>query len=160
MVKPIPDEFTAVTPYIVVENAAKALDFYKAAFGAEERFRLAGPDGKLMHAEFAIGGAVVMMTEARPEMGAVGSKNGAGGGIHLYVADVDAVHARAVKAGAASVMAPTDMFWGDRFAKVIDPFGAWWSIATHTQDLTPAEIEANAKAAMEHMAKASAAQKS
>jgi len=133
---------TAVTPHLIVDGAARAIEFYKAAFGATEEMRLPAPDGKLMHARLRIGGAAVMLVDEMPHCNALGPKTlkGTPVTIHLFVEDADAVFARAVKAGASALMPPADMFWGDRYGVVTDPFGHCWSIATHQRDLTPEEI--------------------
>ncbi len=149
-VKPIPDPFTPVTPYIVVDGVDAAIAFYKKAFGAEERFRLPAPDGsRIMHAEITIAGAVIMLTDVCPDSGAKSPKalGGWAGAIHLYVPDADATFAQALAAGATEAMPLTDMFWGDRFGKVLDPFGHQWSIATHRTDPTPEEIQEGMKKA-------------
>ena len=132
-VKPIPEGYHAVTPYLVLKDAHRAIEFYKRAFGAEERFRMPTPDGKVAHAELQIGDSVVMLSEAIQEPVTSAS-------MYLYVPNVDAVCQRAVAAGAEAAMPPTDMFWGDRFGRVVDPFGVRWGIATHKEDLSPQEI--------------------
>jgi PhnB protein len=146
-VKPVPDGYHTATPALVVDDAARALEFYAKAFGAKERMRSHGPGGKIIHAEFQIGDSVVMLTDEMPEMGSRSPKHfdGSPGGIWLYVPDVDAVYQAATGAGAKSLIAPMDMFWGDRHARVRDPFGHEWSIATHTEDVPPAELEKRAK---------------
>lgn len=138
-----------VIPYLVVSGAAKAIEFYKAAFGAEELFRLPAPDGqRVLHAELKIGGGRVMLTDEYPEMGSTSPQTLGGTAVtmHLYVPDTDAAFATATAAGASAVMPPADMFWGDRFARVVDPFGHSWSIATHIRDVSPAEMAEGAKA--------------
>jgi uncharacterized glyoxalase superfamily protein PhnB len=139
---PIPKGFTAVTPYLAIEGAAEAIEFYKRAFGAEEIARLPGPDGGVAHAEIRIGGAVIMLGEACPERGVFGAKalKGSPVSIHLYVDDVDAVAARAQKAGAKVTMPVADMFWGDRYGTFEDPFGHRWGVATHMRDVSEAEM--------------------
>ena len=144
-VKPIPDGYTAITPYLMVDGCAEAIAFYKDALGAEEVMRLPMPDGSaIMHAEITIGGARIMMGDASPEQGCPSPKalGGAGVAIHIYTDDVDALFARAVAAGCEPAMPVTEMFWGDRFGKVTDPYGHSWSIATHVADPTPEEMEA------------------
>jgi uncharacterized glyoxalase superfamily protein PhnB len=129
----IPEGFTAVTPNLVVDGAAQAIGFYERAFGAQELMSTPAPDGKrLMHAVIRIGGAVVMLSDAFPELGSHSPKafGGSAVSIHLYVGDVDAVFARAVKEGAVVVMPPATMAWGDRCGRLVDPFGHHWSIAT------------------------------
>ncbi len=142
-VKPIPEGFHTVTPHIIVKNGAKALDFYKNAFGAEETCRVPGPDGEsIMHAEFKIGNSPVMLASEWPDQGVVSPETVGGTPvtIHLYVNDVDAAMKKAADAGCKVTMPPADMFWGDRYGKLTDPFGHHWSIATHTEDLTPEQI--------------------
>lgn len=142
-VKHVPEGFHSVTPHLVIRNAAKAIDFYKSAFGAEEVFRMNGPDGKIAHAEVRIAGSVIMIGEECPEYGAHSPEKLSGSPvtIHLYVQNVDQWFDRAVKAGATAKMPPTDMFWGDRYGKLADPFGHNWSVATHVRDVTPEECE-------------------
>lgn len=137
--KPIPDGFHTVTPHIVCQNASAAIDFYKKAFGAEEVMRMPGPGGGIMHAEVTIGNSRVMLVDEMPQMGCKSPKSLGGSPvtIHLYVNDVDKVYNQAVGAGAIPAMPITDMFWGDRYGMVIDPFGHQWSIATHKEDLSP-----------------------
>ena len=140
--KPIPEGMQPVTPHIVVAGAADAIEFYKKAFGATEESRLAGPGGKLMHAMIRVAGGAIMMTDEFPEWNSLGPKalKGTPVTIHLYVPDVDAFFARATKAGAKTVMPLEDMFWGDRYGLVEDPYGHRWSIATHTRDVTQEEM--------------------
>lgn len=129
----IPEGFTAVTPHLVVDGAAAAIGFYERAFGAEELMSTPAPDGnRLMHAVIRIGGAVVMLSDAFPELGSHSPKafGGSAVSIHLYVGDVDAVFARAVQEGAMVIMPAATMAWGDRSGRLVDPFGHHWSIAT------------------------------
>jgi uncharacterized glyoxalase superfamily protein PhnB len=143
---PLPPVTGCITPHLVCKDAAAAIDFYARAFGAEETMRLPGPDGGLMHAEVRIGGALLMLTEARPEWGAR-DPHALGGSpvtLHLDVADVDAAFARAVDAGATVTMPVADMFWGDRYGQVQDPFGHHWSMATHIRDVSPEALAAAA----------------
>ncbi len=137
-------------PHLVCAGAAKAIDFYKKAFGATEMMRLAGKDGKLMHASVEINGACVMLVDEVKEWGALSPKSlkGTPVTLHLNVDDVDAAFKRAVKAGATPIMPVADMFWGDRYGVIEDPFGHKWSIATHLRDMTPAEIKKAMRAAM------------
>jgi uncharacterized glyoxalase superfamily protein PhnB len=139
-----------LSPHLVCAGAAKAIDFYKKAFGAVEMMRLPGKDGRLIHASVQINGVPVMLVDEFPEMGnsAPTSLKGTPVTLHLNVGDVDAVTARAVKAGARVIMPVADMFWGDRYGVIEDPFGHRWSIATHQRDVTPKEIQA----AMKNMA--------
>jgi uncharacterized glyoxalase superfamily protein PhnB len=136
-------ERRSVIPHLVCANALEALEFYQKAFGAEEISRLLGPDGKLMHGAVRIGDSMVMLSDECPDWGALGPKalKGSPVTIHLYVDDVDAFTARAAEAGAKVVMPPEDMFWGDRYGKLEDPFGHQWSVATHLRDLSPEEIK-------------------
>lgn len=147
-VRPIPAGMTAVTPHLVCAGAARAIDFYTRAFGAVEVGRLPGPDGRLWHAQITIGGAPLMLVDAFPEMGSLDplALKGSPVTIHLYVEDVDATVARAVEAGARVTMPVADMFWGDRYGQLEDPFGHRWSVATHLRDLSPEEIAAGAAA--------------
>lgn len=149
-VAPIPAGFTTITPHLVCEGAADAIGFYKKAFNAVEMSRMPGPGGKLMHAQIKIGNACVMLVDDFPEWGSLGAKalKGSPVVLHMYVEDVDAVYAQAVAAGATAKMPPADMFWGDRYGQVVDPFGHTWSIATHKQDLTPAQMEQGMKEMM------------
>jgi uncharacterized glyoxalase superfamily protein PhnB len=139
-VNPIPEGFRTLTPHLIIQNAGAAIEFYKRAFGAEELLRMNGPDGKsVMHAEIRIGDSAVMIAEEYPQMGCRGPKaiGGSPVTLHLYVPDVDAAMKRAAGAGAEITMPVADMFWGDRYGKLKDPFGHEWSIATHKEDLTP-----------------------
>ncbi len=142
-VNPIPKGMHSVTPHLVCAGAADAIEFYKKAFGAEESARLPGPDGKLMHAQIRIGDSAVMLIDEAPEWNALGPKalNGSPVTIHLYVDDVDDTVERAVAAGATVTMPVQDMFWGDRYGVLVDPFGHRWSVATHIRDVSAAEIE-------------------
>lgn len=141
-VKPVPDGYHTVTPYLIVKDAAKALDFYKKALGASERMCMPGPDGKVMHAEIQIGDSVVMLADEFPEMGAKSPQTIGGSpvGICLYVEDVDALFKQALAAGAKEERPVKDQFYGDRSGTLRDPFGHQWTIATHKEDLTPEEI--------------------
>jgi len=147
--KPIPEGFHTVTPHLTMKNAGEAIEFYRKAFGAEEVARMPGPGGSVMHAEIRIGDSPIMLNDEFPEHGARGPKTigGTPVSIHLYVNDVDALFDRAVKAGAKVTMPIADMFWGDRFGKLEDPFGHQWSLATHKEDVTPEECMERAKAA-------------
>ena len=142
-VKPIPDGMHTVTPHLVCAGAADAIEFYKKAFNAVETIRLPGPQGKLMHAAIRIGDSAVMLVDEFPDMGAFGPKwlKGSPVTIHLYVEDVDAFVERAVAAGAKITMPLEDMFWGDRYCKLEDPFGHHWSVATHVRDVSPEEMQ-------------------
>ena len=153
-VKPIPDGYRTVTPYLVVENAAAAIEHYEKAFGAKVRGRMEAPGGKIGHAELEIGDSVVMLADAFPQSSSrpPTELDGTSVSIFLYVEDVDAIVQRAVDAGATVTMEVEDQFWGDRFGVVRDPFGHLWSIATHVEDVPPEEMEERAKAAMAAMA--------
>ncbi len=142
-VQAIPAGMHSVTPHLVCAGAADAIAFYIKAFNAVEVFRLPGPEGKLMHAQLRIGDSTIMLVDEMPTCGAVGPKalNGTPVSLHLYVEDADAAFARAVAAGASIKLALTDMFWGDRYGLVEDPFGHQWSIATHIRDVGPEEME-------------------
>ena len=146
-VKPIPDGFTAVTPYLTIAGAAAAIDFYKKAFGAEEAYRLPTPDGKIMHAEIHIGGAAIMLHDEMPEWKALSPKTlgGSATTIMLYVKDPDATVKRAVDAGATLTMEVSDQFYGDRCGNIVDPFGHKWSIASHIEDVPNDEIARRAQ---------------
>jgi PhnB protein len=148
-VQPIPADMPAITPHLVCAGAADAIAFYAKAFDAVEVARLPGPQGRLMHAMVRIGGAPVMLVDEMPEWGALGPKSlkGSPVTIHLYVRDVDATVAQAVAAGARVTMPVADMFWGDRYGQLEDPFGHKWSVATHVRDVTPEEM-AKAMASM------------
>ncbi|MHC4851970.1 MAG: VOC family protein [Planctomycetota bacterium] len=143
-VKPIPDGFHTVTPYLLIDGAAEAIEFYKKAFSAEVTLSMPSPEGKVMHAEIRVGDSPIMLGEA-PENAA--SPNTLGGTpvlIHLYVPDVDTVFMQAVAAGADIVTPVTDQFYGDRNGHLVDPFGHHWTISTHTEDLTDEEINERA----------------
>jgi PhnB protein len=148
-VKAVPDGMHTITPHLVCRDAAAAIAFYQKAFGAVELARLPGPQGKLLHAMLRIGNSPLMLVDEFPDWGALGPQTlkGSPVTIHLYVEDVDAAVERAVAAGARLTMPVADMFWGDRYGTVEDPFGHRWSIATHIRDLSPEEIQAAAKAA-------------
>ena len=153
-VQPIPEGYRSVIPYLAVDDAAGAIDFYQRAFGAKERSRMPMPDGKVAHAELEIGDSMVMLSDPFPQS-AVQTPKELGGttvGVFCYVEDVDAVYKRAVDAGATSRMEPEDQFWGDRFAQVIDPFGHHWQLATHVEDVSPEEMERRGREAMAGMA--------
>lgn len=155
-VKPIPEGYHTLTPFLTVRNAERAIDFYKQAFGAKERGVMKGPDGKVMHAELMIGDSIVMLADEFPEFGALSPESGGGGssmGLHIYLDNVDAAFDRAVKAGARVEMPVMDQFWGDRYGKLKDPFGHKWSIATHMKDLSAEEMKRGMDDAMAKMPK-------
>src|SRR5919108_1049472 len=153
-VPPIPAGHHTVTPYLTVNDGARALEFYARAFGARETARLSTPDGKMMHAQFRIGDSLVMLSDEFPGMStskAPTTLGGTTGSLFLYVKDVNRAFKKAVDAGCTSLMPPTDMFWGDRFGKLRDPFGNEWSLATHREDVPPKQMAERAKAAMAQM---------
>jgi PhnB protein len=145
--KPVPDGFHTVTAALTVKDAAKAIDFYKKALGAEEIMRMPTPDGKIGHAQLQIGDSVIFLTDEFPNMGNKSPQTlgGTSGSLYLYVENVDAAVQQAINAGGKATMPVSDMFWGDRYGQFVDPFGHTWGIATHTQDLTAEEIEQGAK---------------
>ena len=149
-VKPIPDGYHTVTPYLIVKGAAKALDFYAKALGATELFRMPGPGGQIMHAEIKIGDSPIMLADEFPDMGAVSpqSLGGSPVGIMLYVPDVDALSAQAIAAGAKVLRPIADQFYGDRSCTIEDPFGHKWTISTHKEDVSPEEMERRSQAFM------------
>ncbi|MFH1115414.1 MAG: VOC family protein [Pseudomonadota bacterium] len=149
MTKAIPEGYHSVTPMLMFKDARKAIEFYKRAFGAIERFAMPGPDGKgVMHAELQIGDSIIMMGEENPSETCKSAETIGGSPIsfYIYVEDVDEAFPRAVAAGSETKMPVRDMFWGDRVGTVQDPFGYSWSLAAHTKELTPEEIEEGAKA--------------
>lgn len=149
-VKAVPDGSRTLTAHLVVRGAARAIDFYKHVFGAEEVMRLSGPDGQsVMHAEVRIGDSTLMLGDEMPDCGVRGPESLEGSsafGLNVYVDDVDTVFERAVAAGATVKMPVADQFWGDRYGQIIDPFGHVWSIATHKEDVAFEELEARAAA--------------
>lgn len=154
-----PEGVHTITPHLVVRNAEKALDFYKKAFGAKETMRMPGPDGKtIIHAEMLIGDSHVYLSDEFPEMGALSpqSLNGVPASMHMYVENVDDAFSKALAAGCEVKMPVGDMFWGDRYGKVTDPFGHVWGIATHKEDLTDDEIISRQKEWFAQMASAKA----
>ncbi len=153
--KAIPDGYHTLTPYMVCRDAARAIDFYKQAFGAVEKGVSKGPDGKIMHAELRIGDSLFMLADEMPQFGSLSPQSigGSGMGLHIYTEDVDAAFDRAVKAGATPEMPVMDMFWGDRYGKLVDPFGHKWSIATHKRDMTQDEMQQAMNEFMKQMPK-------
>jgi len=143
MTKPIPDGYPRVTPYLIVDGANAAIDFYISVLGAKERMRMPGPDGKVGHAELAIGESLIMLADEFPDMGARSPKSVGGSPvtIHVYVEDVDATVALAVGAGATMTRPVEVKFYGDRGGEFEDPYGHRWSIATHTEDVSPEEMK-------------------
>ncbi len=155
-VKKIPDGYHTATPYLVVGDAARAIDFYKQAFGASELVRMGAPGGKIGHAELKIGDSMIMLSDEMMGNRSPQTLGGSPVSIFLYVENVDSVFNQAIDAGAKSDAAPTDMFWGDRFGKLTDPFGHVWSIATHIEDVSPEEMEKRTQQAMAQMTQAAA----
>jgi uncharacterized glyoxalase superfamily protein PhnB len=143
MTKPIPDGYNTITASLIVRNATNAIEFYKKAFDAQELYRFLGPDDKsIMHAELKIGSSRIMLSEESPQMNCHSPQSLGGTGIYIYmyVDDADTTFNKAVSAGAKPTMPVMDMFWGDRFGQIEDPFGHVWSIATHKKDMTPEDI--------------------
>lgn len=150
-VKPVPDGYPQITPYLCVDGASAAIEFYKEVFGAAERMRLDGPDGKVGHAELTIGDSLIMLSDEYPELNVLGPKTVGGTPvtISVYVEDVDATFDRALKAGATTLRELQNQFYGDRSGQLEDPFGHRWSVATHVEDVDPAEVATRAATAME-----------
>ena len=150
MVNPIPDEYPRVMPYLIVDGAAAAIDFYTSVFGATERMRMPGPNGRIGHAELQIGDSVIMLADENPEMAIHGPKTIGGTPVtlHVYVEDSDAAFERALNAGAKSLRPVENQFYGDRSGQFEDPFGHKWNVATHIEDVPPDEMEKRAAAAM------------
>jgi PhnB protein len=150
MVNPIPEDYPRVTPYLIVGDSAAAIDFYTSVLGASERMRMAGPDGKVGHAELNVGDSVIMLADEHPEMNAVGPKTVGGTpvSIHVYVEDSDSVFERAIEAGAKSLAPMEDKFYGDRSGSFEDPFGHHWNVATHVEDVPEEEMAKRAEEAM------------
>lgn len=148
-VKPVPEGYRNVTPYLIVDGAAKALDFYQRVFGATERMRMPGPGGKVGHAEITIGDSVIMLADEHPEMGARGPRafGGSPVSVMLYVEDVDGTVKAAVAAGATLLQPVEDKFYGDRSGTIEDPFGHHWHVSTHIEDVPPDEMGRHAAAA-------------
>jgi PhnB protein len=143
MPQPVPEGYSTLTPYLAVDDASAAIDFYQRAFGAKERARMAGPGGSVMHAELEIGDSLVMLSDPFPQASTKPPKELGGTSVSImtYVEDTDALYKQAIDAGATSLMEPDDMFWGDRFSSVQDPFGHSWTIATHVEDVSPEEMQ-------------------
>ncbi|GAB5100099.1 MULTISPECIES: VOC family protein [unclassified Caballeronia] len=142
-VNPIPPGMRSLTPHLTCAGAAEAIDFYVRAFNAVELGRLPGPDGKLMHAMVKIGDSVLMLVDENPTFGMLGPKaiKGSPVTIHLYVEDVDATFTQAIDAGAEVTMPVAEMFWGDRYGRLVDPFGHQWSLASHVRDVSPEDMQ-------------------
>jgi PhnB protein len=154
MPQPIPEGYSTLTPYLAVEDAASAIEFYQRAFDAKERVRMPGPGGAIMHAELEIGDSVLMLSDPFPQASTKPPKElgGTSVSLMLYVEDTDASYRQAIDAGATSLMEPDDMFWGDRFSSVQDPFGHSWTIATHVEDVSPEEMQKRSEEWMSQMA--------
>lgn len=152
--KGTPKDRHTLTPHLVIRDANQAVAYYKRAFGAEEMSRFGGPDGQIMHAMLKIGDSMFTLSDEYPDMGSRSPKwyNGTTVSMYIYCDDVDAVFKRAIEAGGTSVMPVQDMFWGDRWGKLTDPFGHEWSIATHKEDIAPEEMAKRAQEAMKNMA--------
>lgn len=142
MVKPIPEGYPRVTPYLIVDGAAAAIEFYKSVLGASERMRMGGPEGKVGHAELEIGDSVIMLADEHPEIDARGPRSVGGTpvSLHVYVEDVDRVFERAIDAGAKALRPVEDKFYGDRSGGFEDPFGHRWDVASHVEDVAPEEM--------------------
>jgi PhnB protein len=140
--KPIPDGYHTATPYLIVKDATRAIDFYKRAFGATESVRMPGPNGKIMHAEIKIGDSPIMLADEFPEMDAISPQTlgGSPSSLMLYVEDVDALSRQAIAAGATVLRPVQNQFYGDRSCNVVDPFGHRWTLATHVEDVAPEEM--------------------
>jgi PhnB protein len=152
-VKPVPRGYHVATHVIVVDDGARAIDFYVKALGAKERSRALGPGGKIWHAELEIGDSVLMLSDEFPnsDLKSPRSLGGTSSGVWLYLPDVDAAFKKAVAAGARATQEPQTMFWGDRFGSFVDPFGHVWSVATHIEDVSSEEMERRRVDAMKAM---------
>lgn len=148
-VKPIPEGYHSVTPYLIIKGAAAAIEYYKKSFGATELFRMPTPDGKIGHAELKIGDSPIMLADEHPDLGHVGPQTlgGTPVGILIYVDDVDTIYKRAISGGGQEVKPLQDQFYGDRSGTLKDPFGHMWTIATHVEDVAPEEMEKRMAAA-------------
>ena len=149
MAKPIPEGYPRVTPYLIVDGASAAIDFYRDVLGATERMRMPGPNEKVGHAELQLGDSLIMLADEAPDMDSLGPKSVGGTPVmlHVYVEDADAVFERAVQAGAKALRQVEDRFYGDRSGEFEDPFGHQWSVATHVEDVSPEEMEKRMAAA-------------
>lgn len=154
-VKPIPDGYHTATPYLIIDGAARAVEFYQRAFGATELMRMPGPDGRVMHAEIRIGDSPIMLADEVPEMGYRGPRayGGTSVSLMLYVENIDAAFEKAVAAGATVLRPLQNQFYGDRSGTVADPFGHVWTLASHVEDVSPEEISARFEAMMQQHAK-------
>jgi PhnB protein len=154
-VRPVPEGYHSLTPQLTCRDAARAIDFYKEALGAKELMRMAGPNGKVMHAELQIGDSRFMIGDEFPGMSAAPNPTALHStSLFVYTDDVDTAFNRAVKAGARADMPPSNMFWGDRYGKFTDPFGHQWGVATHVEDVAPAEMQRRSEEWTKQMAKA------
>ena len=154
MPQPVPEGYHTLSPYLAVDDASAAIEYYQRAFGAKERVRMHGPDGKIGHAELEIGDSIVMLSDPFPQSSSRPPKElgGTTSSVFVYVDNVDELFKQAIDAGATSTMDPENMFWGDRFGSLIDPFGHSWAISTHVEDVSPEEMEERSKAWMAEMA--------
>ena len=150
MAKPIPDNYPRLTPYLIVDGAGAAIDFYCSVLGAQESLRMPAPDGRIGHAELRLGDSMIMLADENAQMGARGPRaiGGTPVSLHVYVEDSDAVFERAVQAGARALRAVEDRFYGDRSGQFEDPFGHRWDVSTHVEDVPPEEMSKRAAAAM------------
>lgn len=148
-VKPIPDGYHSLTPYLIIKGAAEAMEYYKKAFGAVELFRMGAPEGKIGHAEMKIGDSPFMLADEHPELGFVGPQTLGGAPVSLliYVEDVDTIYQQAIAAGGKEMKALQNQFYGDRSGTLTDPYGHVWTVATHVEDVSPDEMEKRAQAA-------------
>jgi PhnB protein len=151
-VKPIPPGYTTVTPSMTVKDAPKVIEFLKKAFGATERMRMPGPDGKIMHAEIQIGNSIIMMNDEVMGSRSAQTLGGSPVSFYLYFDNADAAFQKAMAAGAKQVFALTDMFWGDRMGTLEDPFGHKWTVAQHVKDVTPEDMKKGQEEFMKQMA--------
>ena len=149
MAKPIPDDYPRVSPYLFVDGASSAIDFYRSVLGARERMRMPGPDGTVFHAELELGDSIIMLGDENPDMDVRGPRSIGGTPmmLHVYVEDVDSVFERAIGAGAKALRPVEDQFYGDRSGRFEDPFGHRWDVATHVEDVPPKDMEQRAATA-------------
>ena len=154
MPQPVPEGYSTIQPYLAVDNAAEAIDFYQRAFGAQERYRMPGPGGSIMHAEVQIGDSVVMLSDPFPQASTTPPKQlgGTSVSIMIYTEDTDSLYKQAIDAGSESLMEPDTMFWGDRMSSVKDPFGHSWTIMTHVEDVSEEEMQRRSEEFMAQMA--------